>query len=429
MNDPAGSETWSEPATVTRPADREGGVKGHAGNIVVLILAIAAGLWGWSIFVSVASGIRLTVQPYNALGTDYMVYWTAARAALAGNFGLLADPTALTAHINAEFQNWLSRPLPLFPWLYPPHFLLILAPFAALSFVLSYVLFQATTFAVAAAAGSYFWAGAAQRRMLWLIGLALAPAASANAVVGQNAFLTLAMLLAGTGLLGRRNFAAGTILGLLSYKPQFALMVPVALLAARNWQALSGAALSALLAVAFSVAAFGFEPWLAWFSQTLPVTLTGVTSDPSWASAGRLWGLSIWAWVTLMGAPAWSANAAQWAAVALAATCVWTVFRGDASSDRRMAVLLTATLVAAPHSSSYDLVLLAAAVLLLYREVLDGKRVMLNPSLLLLPWVAPLAMGPRSSPFGFALPVIMLWVLVILMRARFGEGDDRAPAR
>ena len=104
------------------------------------------------------------------------------------------------------------------------------------------------------------------------------------------------------------------------------------------------------------------------------------------------------------------------AAIILAAACTWIAFRGQFGRDRRMAVLLTATLIAAPHSSSYDLVLLAAAVLLLYRDMLDGIAIMPRPSLLLLPWYAPLVLGPRSSVFGFGVPVVILGLLLILLR-------------
>jgi hypothetical protein len=69
---------------------------------------------------------------------------------------------------------------------------------------------------------------------LWALGLALSPAASVNVIAGQNAFLTLALLLGDMGLLGRSDFVAGLILGLLSFMPQFAIMVAVALLAARH---------------------------------------------------------------------------------------------------------------------------------------------------------------------------------------------------
>jgi hypothetical protein len=386
---------------------------GHDAPLVVITGVI--GLYGWLVFAMAFDHDGLIGPRYNAPGIDYMVLWRAARAAMAGDFGLLADPVAFTAQINSQFHAWLNSPLRLVAWMYPPHFLLILLPFAVLPFALSYAVFQMASFTAAVAAGCCFWAGPARRWAVWLVGLALAPATSVNMIAGQNALLTLALLLGGVGLLGRRDFVAGAILGLLSYKPQFAIMVPVALLAARHWRALAGAAVSASFAVALSAATFGLAPWWDWLGHTLPGALAGRVGDP-WSEAGRLWGLSVWACATLLGAPGWLANAAQVAAIVLAAACIWIAFRGRLGRDRRMAVLLTATLIAAPNSSTYDLVLLAAAALLLYREMLDGIAIMPRPWLLLLPWYAPLLMAPRSSGFGFAVPVVILGLLVILLR-------------
>ena len=385
-------------------------------HALIVVIGGVIGLYSWLVFVMAFDHDGLIGPRYNAPGVDYMVYWLAARAAMAGDFALLADPVAFTDQINAHFHAWLSAPLPLLPWVYPPHFLLIMWPFAVLPFALSYAAFQMTSFAAAIAAGCCFWAGDARRRAMWLAGLALAPATSINAVAGQNALLTLALLLGGVGLLGRRDFAAGAVLGLLSYKPQFAMMVPVALLAARNWRALAGAALSASSAVALSAATFGFAPWWDWLGHTVPGGLMGGAADPAWSQTGRLWGLSVWAWATVLGAPGWLANAAQVAVVILAAACTWIAFRGQLGRDRRMAVLLTATLIAAPHCSSYDLVLLAAAALLLYRDMLDGIAIVPRPFLLILPWYAPLATVPRSSVFGFGVPVVILGLLLMLLR-------------
>jgi alpha-1,2-mannosyltransferase len=379
----------------------------------VLVLAIPcalAGLYNWLVFAMAFHHDGLIGPRYNAPGTDYMVYWSAVRAALAGNFSLLGDPAALTEQINQTFQNWLSSPLPLHPWLYPPHFLLFLLPFAALPFAWSFALFQVATFAAAVVAG-WCWGGPERWRGLWLIGMALAPAAAVNAVCGQNAFLTLALLLGGVGLLGRADIAAGAILGLLTYKPQFALLLPVALVALRNWRALAAAAGSAALAVAASAALFGIAPWQDWLGRTLA---GGAPGDAVWVEWGRLWGLSIWTCARLLGAPGWLANMAQGLAALLAAGCVWMAFRRPLAPERRMATLLVATLLAAPHCSPYDLMLLAAAVLLLVRELLDGEALPVSAMLLLLPWAAPLAAVPRAIPAGFAVPLLMLGMLALL---------------
>ena len=113
--------------------------------------------------------------------------------------------------------------------------------------------------------------------------------------------------------------------------------------------------------------------------------------------------------------------------IILAAACTWIAFSKQFGRDRRMAVLLTATLIAAPHSSYYDLVLLVAGALLLYREMLDGIAVLPRPLLLMLPWYAPLAVGPRSWVLGFGVPMVILGVLLILLRPARQDGLIKSP--
>ena len=62
--------------------------------------------------------------------------------------------------------------------------------------------------------------------------LALAyPAVLINIGHGQNGFLTAALLGGALVILDRRPIVAGILFGLLVYKPQFGLMIPLALIA------------------------------------------------------------------------------------------------------------------------------------------------------------------------------------------------------
>ena len=63
---------------------------------------------------------------------------------------------------------------------------------------------------------------------------------------GHNGFLTALLLGGGLILLERKPFLAGLLLGCLVYKPQFALVLPLLLLALWNWRAIAGAAVSSL---------------------------------------------------------------------------------------------------------------------------------------------------------------------------------------
>ena len=50
---------------------------------------------------------------------------------------------------------------------------------------------------------------------------------------GQNGFLTAALLGGALHWLDRRPWLAGVLIGCLAYKPQFGVLIPVALLAGR----------------------------------------------------------------------------------------------------------------------------------------------------------------------------------------------------
>src|SRR3954468_7525010 len=196
-------------------------------------------------------------------GHDWMVYYSAARAYLDGNLPLAFDGDRLTAHMNLVFANWLSEPLTFHPWIYPPPFLLVLIPFGLLPFGTAYVLFLLITFICLLLAlwqtVQFGW----QRCLLVFAVLLSAPTAFTIGN-GQNAFLSAALFVGGFGLLARYPTCAGALLGLLTYKPQLFLLVPVALVAARQWRALGGAALAAAGLALVSVAVLGIEPWRIW---------------------------------------------------------------------------------------------------------------------------------------------------------------------
>jgi hypothetical protein len=385
------------------------------------VLGTAVGLYGWLMFLMSFHHDGIIGPRNGAPGTDYMVFWEAVRGARAGDLTLLADPVAMTARINAQFRDIIESPVPLHPWLYPPTFLLALLPFATLPLRPSYALFMIASWLLVLLAG-WRWAGPPGRRAAWLIALALAPGASNNVLSGQNAFLTLALLFGGISLLGRRDIAAGALLGLLSFKPQLAVLAPVALIALGNWRALAAAAASAALAAAASAAVFGLAPWQDWLGRMI---INGAPGDSAWVESGRLWGTSVWTCARLLGAPGWLANAAQGAAALLAAGAVWRAFRRPLDPALRLAVLLTAIVFAAPHCSQYDLLLLNASVLLLLGFVLDGGELAVRPMLWLLPWYAPLTAVPRVFVLGYAVPLLMLGVILV---ALFPLGPRRRDA-
>src|SRR5579885_691373 len=170
--------------------------------LMVAIFAIVTVAW-------VALSLPRLVDPGGKpLGADFMAYWSAARLALEGRPEAAFDERLIGAvqHLAVPFQ-----PDILFPWHYPPTFLLAIAPLGLLPYAAALALFVFGTAAL--------WAGFLRHlladRRTWIVAAA-APAGLINLIDGQNAFLTAS--LAGLALVSMRlrPVVAGVLIGLLA---------------------------------------------------------------------------------------------------------------------------------------------------------------------------------------------------------------------
>src|SRR5204862_7518902 len=89
------------------------------------------------------------------------------------------------------------------------------------------------------------------------------PFAAWNFLIGQNGFLTASLLGSSLLLIERRPVLAGVFIGCLTYKPQFGILFPVALIAARQWRTCVSAAATAIFLAAASAGTFGVDAWAA----------------------------------------------------------------------------------------------------------------------------------------------------------------------
>jgi hypothetical protein len=285
--------------------------------------------------------------------------------------------------------------------------MLLALPFGLLPWWLNYTAFLSLSFAGLMAA-SRLWRRAGDHRALFLGGIILCPATAFTLGAGQNSFMSAGLVTAGIWFMHRRPKLAGLLLGLLAFKPQLALLVPVALAAAGAWTAIVAAATTVAALLLASLAVPGLPLWRGW----LHLFLSGDPAFHHWVEAGRKYGDSVFTCLQLAGVPPVWANCGQVAAILLGAACVWHAFHARLPESTRLAVLLAAMILAAPHVGDYDALLLGIAAMLTLTEgrPLRGADIILAAAI----WVST-AFQP---PFIFHAAIITPLVIAAFIIAR-----------
>lgn len=378
------------------------------------LAVLAASALGF-VFLVVTSDGRNDYQG-RPLGTDFSNVYAAGTYVLDGNAAAAFDWPSQ----HARERQIFGEQTPFYGWHYPPYFLFVAGLLALMPYTLALVVWQGATLLLYLGTLSLILRSlpAVARETegpLWLL-LALAfPAVFVNIGHGHNGFLTAALIGAALLTLDTRPILTGVLFGLIAYKPQFGVMIPLVLIATGRWRAFLAATTTVAVLTLATVAAFGPEVWRAFFASThltrievLELGGTGWHKIQSLFSILRMWGGSI---------PL--AYAAQGALMlALAGSLVW-LWRSATAFPLKAAALIVASLLATPYSLDYDLVALAPAIALL---VADGFARGFSPwqkSALAFLWFMPLIARTVAEqtliPLG--VPAMLLVFVLILRRA------------
>jgi hypothetical protein len=288
--------------------------------------------------------------------TDFLEVWVAGRTTLHGAAASAYDPrlhhAAQVAAAGHEFHGFLW-------WHYPPVVLFVAAALALLPYLAAFLVWVATTLACFALTV----AAIARTRMAALFACGM-PAVFINAIAGQNGCFTATLIGCTLLNLETRPLLAGAFLGLLTYKPQFGILFPLALAATGRWRAFVSAAVVAAIAILLPWAVFGAGTFRA-FAHFLPRASDSllVHGSAGWNKLQTVYGLARWAGVGNL-----PASLLQGAiGVGVAAALLW-LWRRDVPFGLKAAALATATMFATPYLYMYDFPLLAVAFAFLYRD-------------------------------------------------------------
>ena len=376
------------------------------------------------------------------LGTDFSNVYAA------GTYVRDGDPEAPfdLSRQHAREQQIFGEATPFYGWHYPPFFLFVAAALALMPYGLALAVWQAVTFGlylltIRAIIGSSFrgaqsanpesiattlprsapgrvddsshGTGGAAADPLWLLLAVAFPAVLINIGHGQNGFLTAALIGGALVMLDRRPLLAGVLFGLLAYKPQFGLMVPLVLAVSGRWRCFVAAAATVALLALATTAAFGPQIWHAFLESTRFTRLVALEQgNTGWYKIQ-----SVFSWARMWGAPIPLAYMLQGALAAALAAALVAVWRGAAPYPFKAAALCLAAILATPYTFDYDMMVLAPAIAFLAAHgFARGFRPWEKTTLAAL-WLAPLVARSVTQatlvPFGVA---AMLAMFVLLLR-------------
>ncbi|MEH2525675.1 MULTISPECIES: glycosyltransferase family 87 protein [unclassified Bradyrhizobium] len=382
------------------------------------LILIALSVLIFAAWIAVSDGlIDRTGQP---IGTDFSNVYAAGSLTWQGR---AADAYAPALQHAAEKALFDGRDVPFYGWHYPPFFFAIAVLVAALPYAGGLALWLVASFAAYLAT-----IRAILPRQETLLVAAAFPAVLVNVGHGQNGFLTAALLGGALHWLDRRPWLAGALIGLLAYKPQLGVLIPIALLAGGRWRTIGAAAATVVALVVVSFAMLGSGIWHAFadsmnFTQTVVLEQggTGWQKIQSIFSAARAWGANV--------PIAYAAQASLFAL--LAASLAW-LWHSDAAFELKATALALGSLLATPYVLDYDLVVLAVAIAFFARHGLNNGFRDFEISQLAAAWIVPLlsrsVAGVSYIPLGL-LVELAFYVLVLrraaLDRASHAPGASR----
>ncbi len=378
---------------------------------------------GSVVAVTISSAIRIadpTVQ--GALMPDYLAHWTGGGLLISADPSILYDPQTQSA-----FQrNALGTDVALSWFVSPPIVAAFYAPFALLPYNISGILWLivSTALLVWCVLSLKSLAPTLMGRKRNVVILAVLASAPVFELLGggQDSAFTLAVWLVGIRLLGSHHNAwAGVVLALGFAKPQVVVLVPLVLLATRNFRALASFVVACGLLLGISIGLVGVDGLLRWAAAlSSPLYVDEVQQGQAWKMLGLpslVQGLLPPALGGLI------APALMWASLPIGASILLFRLHRNRTQQAETPAIWSATLattaVFSPHFLTYDAVLLIPVIVLLL-ELRPSRYVRVSAvSLFVLIWLTPVfhlaaaqlpwPLSAVDAPWA-AIPMAAIWI-------------------
>ena len=293
--------------------------------------------------------------------SDYMRLYVTGVLADQGRWPELFDATAHVTTAKTRISQGVAME-GLHPN-YGPTTAWLLAPLSRLPFLLSWALFAAVSSTVLLIG---FWLLAQQtpalqpHRALVVLAAAANPSLFETIRYGQLSALTTLLLVVAILLdRSKQPVLSGVAIGLAFYKPNLVLPAAAIWFISGRWALLAGLCLGAIAHVAIGLLVAGPHATAAWFG-----VLAELARSPQLVQGYPEEVHSLQGFWRMLGAHGLTLKLLAGSCSLIALGLAGRAWRSGFPSEQRWAALVLATVLVSPHLLTYDLLLLAPAVLL-----------------------------------------------------------------
>ncbi len=323
--------------------------------------------------------------------SDFRLYYAAAQLGLGYGWSHLYD-LGLQSRLLGDLRLFVQ------PYLNPPVMAWLVLPLSFLPFLAAHVIWTLILFAALAGAWWLLKPDGEGPRVFWLLGfLALFPAAFSIGIGQPHALILLALALAVRLRESGHEGWAGAVLAAVWLKPQLAFLLPLGLIAARQWRMLLGLGIAGGLLGIAQLVALG-PSGMGQYLQVLKLAST-------WDLQRRL------SLAGLVPGPLFLVLRVLIVGLLLVASA------GDRKRDHALVATPLASLLVTPYSGFQDLAVLGGAAWIWLRQSPDWQV----RAWLLLGWIAAeftLVWGPYPI-VGYELAWMVLLAVLGVDRLRW----------
>lgn len=286
---------------------------------------------------------------------------------------------------------------------YPPHYMLIAAPFALLNYYLALAVFIGLSLIL-------YWKYIIStfkeeefKSAFWLT-----PLLFLFAMCGQLSAIIAVLFVVIYNLMDKRPIIAGLLIALLTVKPQVGLLFPIFLIITGRWKVFIGASIGTIAFGLASIAIHGLEPWLTYIEVGAPAQSRVLFTLPEVTA-----GIMPTAFVNFNNTGiGFTAAMSIHAVVAFIAfiTMIY-VCRNTKDKFLQYAIFLTCTFLLTPYLMMYDMLIMVWVVLMMASRYQMNMLNTINYACFMLLPIIGIVLSLLHIPGSFLILVIIaVWI-------------------